>query len=140
MAHIRNGKVFSLCVVGFVLAASVFAQGSEVSGPNSYMFDLEYVPSGQSLQVHWLDRVSFEKEPDFGGRKVAKGLIPTGSEEKDYIGYACDLKKGKLYLDLNRNRDLTDDPNGVFVTSEPWKQSYSYGVRFTVESGSLSVP
>jgi hypothetical protein len=120
-----------------------FSSGAEVSEPNSYVFDLEYESRGRALNLnlnHLFGRADFEKEPDFGGRKVVRGLIPAGAEEKDYIGYACDLKKGKLYLDLNRNRDLTDDPNCVFTTDRPGRNGYFEKVRFSVKSGSLEVP
>ena len=60
--------------------------------------------------------VKFEKEPDFGERSIVRGLLQTGTAEKNNIGFAWDRAEGKLYLDLNRNRDLTDDPSGVFAS------------------------
>jgi hypothetical protein len=59
--------------------------------------------------------VSFRKEPDFQGDKVFRSFLSLGKEKKTYIPFAWDVTQGKLFLDLNRNMDLTDDPDGVFT-------------------------
>jgi len=61
--------------------------------------------------------VVFKREPDFGRRKILRGALPVGPEETDFIGFAWDKAEGKLYLDLNQNLDLTDDPDGIRRTS-----------------------
>ena len=138
--RLRAGVIFVVALLTFWAG---FALGQEESEPNSYVFDMEYVAKGHSLHVNlnqWLNQASFDKETDFGGRDIIRGLIPAGAEEKDYIGYAWGVGTGKLYIDLNRNRDLTDDPNGVFETDRRGQSSYFEDVRFTVKVGSLEVP
>ncbi|MHC4214073.1 MAG: hypothetical protein ACYSWP_11940 [Planctomycetota bacterium] len=138
--RLRAGIIF---VVTLLIFWGGFARGAEVSEPNSYVFDLEYESHGQSIHLnlnHLFGRADFQKEPDFGGGKVVKGLIPAGAQEKDYIGYAWDVSAGKLYLDHNRNRDLTDDPNGVFETDRTGRNIYFEKVRFSVKSALLEVP
>ena len=60
---------------------------------------------------------SFKKEPALGSRKVVRGTLNLGSSADQFIPFIWDQTKGKLYLDLNRNRDLTDDAGGVFTCS-----------------------
>ncbi len=70
----------------------------------------------------------FKKEPDLGGRHAYRGAIRFGigfgpveqsrpgaasPDTNHFIPFIWDYTQGKLYLDLNRNRDLTDDPDGV---------------------------
>ncbi len=139
--RLRAGVIFVVTLLTFWAGV---ARGVEESEPNSIVFDLEYNKDGQSLRVdidQWRGRASFEKEPDFGGRYIIRGLIPAGVEEKDYIGYAWDEVEGKVYLDLNRNRDLTDDPNGVFSRGETGNRTLNLNqVRFTVKAGSFETP
>jgi hypothetical protein len=67
----------------------------------------------------------FGKEPDFGRRRVCRGRLPLGSKAEDAVPFAWDPGQGKLYLDLNRNGDLTDDPNGVFSARPLRVQSFT---------------
>ncbi|MHC4122115.1 MAG: hypothetical protein ACYSSI_00960 [Planctomycetota bacterium] len=109
-------SVAVICFLGF-LTNSVF--GESVQTLTEHVFDLEYKPNGFSLPVSvkvWGQDKKFEKEPTFGERRIVRGLLLAGTEEKDYIGFAWDRSEGKLYLDLNRNRDITDDPNGLFCS------------------------
>jgi hypothetical protein len=75
----------------------------------------------------------FKKEPDWGGRKICRGTINSafhgvqkpGADPTNSINlpFAWDYQKGKLYLDVNRNGDLTDDP--VYST-KPTPGEYFY--------------
>ncbi len=57
--------------------------------------------------------VAFSKEPDFGNHDVFRGALRIGPGKTDFIGVALDRSDATLYLDLNRNLDLTDDPQGI---------------------------
>ena len=74
--------------------------------------------------------VVFKKEPDFGGRKIIRGTFPAAREEKDFLCFAWDISEKKLYLDLNRNLDLTDDPSGVFLGQGKKERQTFWNVRF----------
>ncbi len=97
---------------------------------------LRYVERGFSLNVsipH--DReVAFKQEPDLGTGEITRGALPIGSHPKDFIGFALSHSQGKLYFDLNRNLDLTDDPEGVFAadSEESYFLSFS-GMRIRLE-------
>jgi hypothetical protein len=56
----------------------------------------------------------FKNEPAFGGGKVVRGLLLFAGGTSNEMAFAWNRSAGKLYLDLNRNLDLTDDTNGVF--------------------------
>jgi hypothetical protein len=56
----------------------------------------------------------FRKEPDLGGRKIVRGTFKFGDDTNHHVAFALDSTRAKLYLDLNRNLDLTDDPGGVY--------------------------
>ena len=75
----------------------------------------------------------FKKELDWGGRKICRGTINSAVRGVEKPGaapinsinlpFAWDYQKGKLYLDVNRNGDLTDDE--VYST-KPTPGEYFY--------------
>jgi len=85
---------------------TVYLEYRELSGPTTF-FNLPL--STQSA--------AFKKEPALGSRKVVRGTLNFGSSSDQFIPFIWDQGKGKLYLDLNRNRDFTDDTGGVFSCS-----------------------
>ncbi|MHC4459795.1 MAG: hypothetical protein ACYS6W_09700 [Planctomycetota bacterium] len=116
--------------------------GEDVSEPLESVFELEYKPDGL---IRVTTRPSFkgaifEKEPDFGERNVVRGLIPTGTVEKEHVGFIWDRAEGKLYLDLNRNRDLTDDPNGVFQNTSISRFQDFRNIHLQVPLDSVRLP
>lgn len=106
-------------------------------------FILEYRPSGFDLDVNIpLDGADFvfEKEPDFGGRRIVRGAIPMGDDPDHHVGFAWDEENKLLYLDLNRNLDLTDDPGSpVSADDGGWGQTFS-GITLHLESGGNTIP
>ena len=116
LSAVKSLVVFlgSLLITGLVT-------GQDISALDIEVVNLEYKEEGfysnGSAEV-WTDGRRFEKEPDFGERSIVRGLLRTGTEEKDHIGFAWDRSEGKLYLELNRNGDLTDDPEGIFESGQ----------------------
>lgn len=84
--------------------------------------------------------VIFKKEPDFGRRKIVRGALQIGQAESDFIGFAWDEAQCELYLDLNQNLDITDDPDGVYEC-DPGKY-YQNFKRICIERdyGGVTVP
>jgi hypothetical protein len=79
----------------------------------------------------------FGKEPDFGQRKVVRGTFKFGDRANHFVPFILDATQGKLYLDLNRNQDLTDDPGGVYSCPNPGAASYVHtfnNVRLTFQT------
>jgi len=58
----------------------------------------------------------FKKEPVAVSDKIVRGILNFGDDDSHAVPFLWQRNAGKLYLDLNRNRDLTDDPSGVFST------------------------
>ncbi len=83
----------------------------------SFSFPLKYQSTSSYLSSNFgigKQEVKFRKEPDFGKDKVLRLALKTGSGKNDYVGFAVNITRKSLYLDLNQNLDLTDDPSGVY--------------------------
>ena len=118
------GSSWWLATVELVCAIACMANpvgADELRQKDQHTFGLEFQTRGFSSELR-IDlnsqKIVFKKEPDFGDRSILRGGVPTGQQGKELIGFAWDKSEGKLYLDLNRNLDLTDDPNGVFSSQE----------------------
>ncbi len=115
--------------LSWILAALVLpaASGQGVAGSNfrPYDFPGEVVlrPEPVSYDLDsgsWqLDKTNTAllKEPDLGQRHVYRRVLRFGKDTNNAIALIWDQPKQRLYLDLNRNLDLTDDPAGVFVST-----------------------
>jgi hypothetical protein len=130
--------VFLFFCVNTVLALDT-SPGAE------HVFDLEYQPEGFNCSVPVDVRAEgekFEKEPDFGGRDITRGLLLSGTNADQHTNFAWDQAEGKLYLDMNRNGDLTDDPNGVFENDRPGRGSYQLfrGIHLEVQHDLVRLP
>ena len=56
----------------------------------------------------------FPKEPLLGSDRVIRGVLRFGSSSSNAVSFLWQTAARKLYLDLNRNEDLTDDAPGPF--------------------------
>lgn len=79
--------------------------------------------------------VRFDKEPAYAGSKIARSVLYVAPGKKEYVGFACDLEGQKLYVDLNRNRDLTDDPDGVHESRSSGRSHEFENVVIPVQQG-----
>ncbi len=73
---------------------------------------LAWQDSGYSLSVYYDSRgqeIVFKKEPAYSGARVLRGALPVGKTRADSLPYAVDWDQRTLFLDRNRNLDLTDD-------------------------------
>ena len=61
--------------------------------------------------------VPFPKEPALAPGHVVRGVLKFGDNPSNAIPFVWQTGAKKLFLDLNRNQDLTDDANGVFYGS-----------------------
>lgn len=124
---------------GSLLGVVVLA--GSLAAPDSLQaetFSLEYRTnknwSSFSLPLGKIE-VRFQKEPEYVGEQVVRGVLYVAPGKKEYIGFACDQEGKKLYLDLNRNLDLTDDPAGVHESAgEDWGHSFE-NVAIPIEQG-----
>ncbi len=112
--------------------------------PSEHIFNLQYKQRDFNFYIlnsSINNKVIFEKEPDFGRRHIIRGSIPFGSNKKNYLGFAWDRANYKLYIDLNSNRDLTDDPNGIFTCKEKRiPNQYFRDIPLSLQKGALRLP
>ena len=108
---------YRLVVLYFCIFSSFLfaAEGDE------HTFELKWQEhgTGGSVPVQLDRQEPFEKEPDFGRRDILRGELSFGPpEHPEQMGFAWDKGDGKLYVDLNRDGDLTNDPNGMLETED----------------------
>lgn len=88
-------------------------------------------PLGLSQQVNTSFKdVPFRKSPNWQGHRTYLGTF--GPENRGAFGW--DATAGQLYLDLNGNLDLTDDPSGVL----PVANGGIFTHRFSITSGTVT--
>ena len=85
----------------------------------SYQFLYRNVPVERRL-------APFPKEPALAPGPVVRGVLKFGGNPSNAIPFLWHGGAKKLFLDLNRNQDLTDDPAGVI----PAKALFSAGPSF----------
>ena len=96
---------------------------------DTHTFELQWQPEGfnERLGVEADRTKPFEKEPDFGEHKILRGQLATWNldTEKD-LDFIWDVTAGSLYVDLNGDGDLTNDPNGVLETHSDTGGRYQF--------------
>lgn len=93
-----------------------------------HAFELEWQENGVSDRalVELGRKEPFAKEPDFGQRTILRGTLGFLTlPEESGLGFAWDKSEGKLYVDLNRDGDLTNDPNGVLQKEDDYNSQYT---------------
>ncbi len=70
----------------------------------------------------------FKKEPSLNRGRIVRAVLKLGGGATNDLGFVWDRSARKLYLDLNRNLDLTDDPGGAFEGKTDARQ---YGQTFS---------
>jgi len=85
----------------------------------------------------------FPHEPAAVAGKVIRGNLNFGDNPSNAIPFLWQRDAGKLFLDLNRDQDFTNDPAGVFSTHLAAPLSYQtftdVHLRFTTTSGPYPV-
>jgi len=112
---------------GQVLRAADSAASSSPPA-NAIRVQLEYQEAaynvaGLSLSLK-TETSPFPKEPAAAAGKTVRGVLVLGDNASNSIPFVWQRDARKLFLDLNRNRDLTDDSNGVFLARAEGSISY----------------
>jgi hypothetical protein len=103
---------------GNILRAADFVPSSSPPS-NAITASLEYQETDYSL-INWsvsltTQTIPFKKEPVTASGKIVRGRLNFGADSSNSIAFVWQRDAGKIYLDLNHNQDLTDDPAGVFL-------------------------
>ncbi len=117
MPHLRYGGVIAVLLC--LLCGGALSQELPPCPDGPLEFLLNPVGDGFSVFSFGLDsetEMVFKKEPEYSGDRVYRNAIRLGESSSDIIGLACDIDARMLYLDGNRNLDLTDDGPGLKAT------------------------
>lgn len=131
--HASRRLAVSLVVAGLLGSTAPLAAAPAVSpdaeATASALLMLEYAESAQPVASVFAGRtettVVFAKEPTLSTQQVLRASLHLGQDTNAALPFAWDLPAGRFYLDLNRNRDLTDDPTGV-IASKPDEASVTF--------------
>jgi hypothetical protein len=111
-------------------AGAASAEPAVASSPASHTVDLSYQETDEvlvsgSVAIR-LQSPPFPKEPALPGQNVFRGSLLWRAQPRQATSFIWDKRLGRLYLDLNRNRDFTDDPKGIFTSaSRDNRQSFT---------------
>lgn len=93
------------------------ARATAADSGATFSFPLKYSETGFTQFINFQDggkqEFKFRKEPKFGKDRILRHALKVGPKREDYMGFAVNLTSRTLYIDLNRNLDLTDDLRGV---------------------------
>jgi len=125
-----------ICIVCVAGGAALASEGRV----HTAVLEYQEVPNAISWSTRGLlniatQAVVFAKEPDLGAGRVVRGLLAFGKDTNNWVPFGWNRDQEKLWLDLNRNRDLTDDPEG-FISALKEGSPLAYyqvypGVRLT---------
>jgi hypothetical protein len=147
-ARLLNSPLWLACCVLLsllgLLASNLLPQSQSANKDGTISIPFKYLETGTfSTRIDLgSQEVKFRKEPDFGKNDViVRQALKVGPGRDDILGFAVNLTSKRLYLDLNRNLDLTDDPNGVYksfmISSSLGTVSYFRGVRISINTGGV---
>jgi hypothetical protein len=83
----------------------------------------------------------FKKEPALGQNKVARGFLCFGGQAGRDLPFIWDQTRRRLYLDVNRNQDFTDDSSAAYEaggSGPPVRADFS-NVRIPFQTGGADV-
>ena len=116
----------AICPEQILCAADLVSSSSSTS--NSIAVELAYQEAAYNV-VGWslsLQKQTspFPKEPAAASGKTVRGILVLGDNSRNSFPFVWQCDARKLFLDLNQNRDLTDDANGVFLARAESSISY----------------
>ncbi len=128
----------AFCLAWLLLAAPARADAPPAEAGPPAEVRLRHVVGDFSmgLGIDTGREIAFSREPAYAGGQVVRGQLLLRSNQ---IPFAADVEGRKLYLDLNHNGDLTDDPEGVFEGEKGWQLQFS-SVQLKIEHEELVLP
>jgi hypothetical protein len=122
--------LWAAAVLGRALAFLPDAAAAEeaIKGTAILRIPLEAARASQGLSTTTLrfrpGAPVFKREPDFARHEVRRCILDLGAKDANFA-VAWDRTAGRLYLDLNGNLDLTDDPGGQYrASSNGFRQTF----------------
>jgi hypothetical protein len=144
-------KVFFKRLVLFILflsPAGAFPLGKNQDGnqealPGEHVFFLKQEDVSQAAATISFDisrkGVEFKKEPDLGKGKLVRSVIPLDKKKNIVLPFVSNKTARTLYIDFNRNLDLTDDQNNVFKGEQVSRMVAFNRVRLNIPFGDKTI-
>jgi len=128
------------CLVWAAVWSTGWWSGAEAAGIPAAV-DLEWRRSEIALSTFGLDLqerpTPFRKEPPVDpGETIWRGDLKIGASVNNSWPLLWSVTQARLHLDLNRNGDLTDDTNSVFISESKNDYQQFTGLRLELESAS----
>jgi hypothetical protein len=148
-AETARAALLTVGLVGLAFAAAVSLLAQEAPTTNSPVGQvitayLEYQDANYSYSSEGLPMVlkfsAFKKEPVLSRGKVVRGTWQLGGDTSNEVAFVWDRGARKLYVDLNRNQDLTDDAAVVYSSAAGGADYIQIfpNVRLPLEAGAAS--
>ncbi len=90
------------------------------SGASAIVAQLQYREvdfSPLCWEIKVMRSSGFAREPAFASPHVFRGRLVLDASTNQFLPFAWDAQGRKIYLDLNHNGDLADDPTGALTAS-----------------------
>ncbi len=137
--------VVVLCTSNVLGSAGSAPAGSPSSNllaaPLAYQ-ETDFNVTSWSLTIR-TQSTAFAREPAAVAGKTIRGVLDFGDGASNGIPFLWQRDARKLFLDLNRNRDLTDDPSGVCLSRAESSVAYQMftnaHLAFTTAAGRCPV-
>jgi hypothetical protein len=117
LALITSGLGKGLFAAWLLTTTGLTMTAAENTSGSTQTLTLEYreAPSSHNnFGLQFTQQNSFfKKEPDLAKRDVYRGKINLSADTNQVLPFLWDYSQGTVYLDLNGNGDLTDDPKGI---------------------------
>ena len=114
--------------------------------PSAITASLQYRETDYSV-INWSVSIepqsaAFKKEPAAAAGKVIRGVLNFGGDASNSIPFIWQRDARKLFLDLNRNQDLTDDAAGTFSSRAETRLNYQtfFNVRLPLTTAQGRCP
>lgn len=132
-------RAVPLFVWARLIAAFALLCGVAASLPAQTTIPLSWVrdDSASWNQVEKREPV-FRKEPAYAGAAVTRGMIALGPAVTERVAFAFDETGKRVYVDMNRDLDLTNDSTGV-VTIAGNRASLDVALTTATQSPSVHV-
>jgi hypothetical protein len=115
----------------WIVPAAPHQTTSAVSAHLSYR-EVDFVPMIIEIPVKRDEGVT--KDPPFRGRRIFHGIFQLSADTNLFLPFAWDIEGTRLHMDLNRNRDLTDDASSPLLKSNLRREQLFRDIRLRFPS------
>lgn len=130
----------TLLLLIWMLSGFLFAADGD-----QHAFELTWQPNAEStgFTQSFNRDTPFDKEPEIDGHDVFRGTLEYHgqTDQSGDVAFIWDKSGGKLYVDLNKDGDLTNDPNGVLATEQGGNSGFqmfpAFPLSFTSQNGTF---